>query len=64
MSAVDEVAPGTVRQNPETLAVAIKTALPGAPYAWFVFHPSNGGHYTDGSPEKLDTWPPLVPDSE
>jgi hypothetical protein len=56
---VDEVEVGTVRQHPDTLAVAIKTANPVPAMSWFVFHPVNGGHYTTGAREKLDEWPEL-----
>lgn len=44
---------GTVRQNPETKAVALRTDLPNLP--WFIGTVANGGHYDDGT-ECVD-WP-------
>lgn len=48
-----------VRFNPATSAVAVKTTLTANGMEWFVFHPSQGGHYTSGKKEQLDVWPAL-----
>lgn len=52
---------GAVRQKPDAKVAAIKTGLPGGGREWFVFDPFNGGYYTSGEVEKLDTWTPLEP---
>lgn len=52
-----------VRYSTSGPAIAIKTALTGKGMEWFVFHPSNGGHYTSGVREGIDQWPQFYYDS-
>ena len=46
-----------IRLNADTGWIAIRTGPSVTVGTWFVFHPDNGGHYSDGVREKVDDWP-------
>lgn len=50
-----------VRRDPDGQRVAIQTGPKVTIGKWFVFHPDNGGYYTDGVREHVDEWPELKP---
>lgn len=48
---------GSVKQDPETKAVAVRTALPGEGMAWGVMTVGNGGHYAPTA--DVESWADL-----
>lgn len=47
---------GTVKQHPETKAVAVRTVWPvDSLMAWGVFNPNTGGHWAPNS--EIENWP-------
>ena len=51
---------GSVKQDPETLAVAVRTNMPEDPYighAWAVMTVDRGGHYAEW--EEIQNWTDL-----
>jgi hypothetical protein len=55
MAARTTYKPGAIKQNPDTLAVAVKTAPNVTAGDWFVFNPVHGGHYSDTA--EVADWP-------
>lgn len=53
---------GTVRQNPETLAVAVRNALSNPAIGWTITTLDNGSHYDDGT--ECAEWPEMTPGAE
>lgn len=47
-----EIAPGTIKRKGDL--IAIKTDPSVTAGAWFVFHPANGGGYTDGVAQHIE----------
>ncbi|MCG7592378.1 hypothetical protein [Mycobacterium sp. PSTR-4-N] len=54
MTATD-VPPGVVKQNPETLQTAVRTAWIEPMRAWLIVDLVHGGAYSDGT--ECATWP-------
>lgn len=56
-------ATGSVKQDPETKAVAVRTSFPDMPEfadrQWGVMTVSNGGHYA--THERVESWTDLSP---
>lgn len=57
-------APGSVKYNAETKAVAVKTIFPDMPdfadRQWGVMTVNNGGHYLDN--DAVETWADMIID--
>jgi hypothetical protein len=55
-----EYVTGSVKQDPVTLAVAVRTLIPDSPYeahAWGVMTTDRGGHYADW--DEVQNWTDL-----